>query len=93
MLSKEEVQKIASLARLKLTEKEIEEMGKDLSSILDYFKLIEKADVSDVLPDFYSGSKNVMRDDRKEEVKEARKIIEQAPMKEGKFVKVREILK
>ncbi|MGA2417882.1 MAG: Asp-tRNA(Asn)/Glu-tRNA(Gln) amidotransferase subunit GatC [Candidatus Staskawiczbacteria bacterium] len=43
MISKEEVQHIAKLARLELTEKEIEKMQKDLSAILDYFELLKRA--------------------------------------------------
>ena len=43
MISKEEVQHIAKLARLELTEKEAEKMQKDLSEILDYFDLLKKA--------------------------------------------------
>ncbi len=43
MISKEEVKRIAALARLELSEKEIEKMQKDLSSILDYFDLLKKA--------------------------------------------------
>jgi len=44
MISKEEVKHIAKLARLELTEKEIEKMQKDMSAILDYFNLLKKAD-------------------------------------------------
>ena len=40
MLSKEEVLKIAKLARLELTEQEVEKMQKDLSAVLDYFNLL-----------------------------------------------------
>ena len=43
MISKEEVRHIAELARLELSEKEIEKMQKDLSAILDYFDLLKKA--------------------------------------------------
>ena len=43
MISKEEVEHIAKLARLELTEKEVEKMQKDLSAILDYFNLLKKA--------------------------------------------------
>ncbi len=42
MISKEEVEHIAKLARLELTEKEIEKMQKDLTAILDYFNLLKK---------------------------------------------------
>jgi aspartyl-tRNA(Asn)/glutamyl-tRNA(Gln) amidotransferase subunit C len=43
MISKEEVLHIAKLARLELTEQEIEKMQKDLSSILDYFDILKRA--------------------------------------------------
>ena len=43
MITKEEVERIAKLARLELTEKEIEKIQKDLSAILDYFNLLKKA--------------------------------------------------
>ena len=43
MISKEEVEHIAKLARLELSDKETEKMQKDLSAILDYFNLLKKA--------------------------------------------------
>ena len=43
MISKEEVEHIAKLARLELAPVEIEKMQKDLSAILDYFNLLKKA--------------------------------------------------
>jgi aspartyl-tRNA(Asn)/glutamyl-tRNA(Gln) amidotransferase subunit C len=48
MLSKEEVKHIADLSRLKLSEKEIELMQKDLSAVLDYFNLLKKIDTSKI---------------------------------------------
>lgn len=48
MISKEEVQHIAKLARLGLTEKEIEKFQKELSSILDYFQKLKEVDISEV---------------------------------------------
>lgn len=43
MISEEEVKHIAKLARLELSEREVEKMQKDLSSILDYFNLLKEA--------------------------------------------------
>lgn len=43
MISKEEVLRIAQLARIELTELEVEKMQKDLSSILEYFDILKKA--------------------------------------------------
>lgn len=93
MISKDEVQHIAKLARLELTEKEVEKMQKDLSSILDYFNLLEKA------PKLVK-SENVqgdLRATRKDEVKPrdasmAEKIIAAAPGKKDDYIKVKTIL-
>jgi len=46
MISKQEVEHIAKLARLELTEKETEKIQKDMSAILDYFDLLKKASLS-----------------------------------------------
>lgn len=43
MILKEEVLHIAKLARLELTEQEVEKMQKDLTAILGYFEILEKA--------------------------------------------------
>jgi len=43
MISKDEVKHISKLARLELTDQEIEKMQKDLSAVLDYFELLKKA--------------------------------------------------
>ena len=45
MISKKEVQHIAKLARLGLTEKEIVKFQQELSSILDYAEKLKKIDV------------------------------------------------
>lgn len=50
MLSKEEVKHIAKLARLGLTEKEIEKYTKDLSNILEHFEKLKEVKVSGVEP-------------------------------------------
>jgi len=43
MISKEQVEHIAKLARLELTKAEVQKMQTDLSSILDYFEVLKKA--------------------------------------------------
>jgi len=64
MITKEEVKHIAKLARLGLTEKEIGKYQKDLSLIFDYFKKLEKVDVSSVEATSHPlAIKNVMRRD------------------------------
>ena len=47
-ISTNDIVRIAELARLHLTEIELESFSKDLSEILDYMNQIDKVDVSDV---------------------------------------------
>lgn len=92
MISKEEVEHIAKLARLELTKKEIEKMQKDLSSILDYFNLLKKAPK----PAAKKGSDNVMKPRKDETISRnegvAGKIIAAAPDKKDDYIKVKAIL-
>jgi len=53
MISKEKVKYIAKLARLALSEKEIERYQNDLSKILEYFEKLKEVDVSRVKPTFH----------------------------------------
>ncbi len=50
MLSREEVLHIAHLARLELTEEEIEAYRQQLSSILDYFERLKEVDTEGIPP-------------------------------------------
>jgi aspartyl-tRNA(Asn)/glutamyl-tRNA(Gln) amidotransferase subunit C len=98
MIKKEEVEHIAKLARLGLTEKEKEKIQKDLSSILDYFKLLRKLDTSKVEPTSHSFSSFLVKGDfgRKDEInpqplEKVRKLIEAAPDTKDGFVRVKAV--
>ncbi len=95
MISKEEVKHIANLARLELTEKEIEKMQKDLSEILDYFELLKKAPSSAKISQD-ENLDNLKLDLRKDEVISsydiAYKLIEATPEKKDNYIKVKAIL-
>jgi aspartyl-tRNA(Asn)/glutamyl-tRNA(Gln) amidotransferase subunit C len=63
-ISKEEIEHIASLARLSLTEEEKELFGSQLSSILDYMAKLSELDTRNVEPTSHVlPISNVMRDD------------------------------
>ncbi len=49
-ISKEDVQHIAKLARLHLTEDETERYSKQLGDIIDYFEMLNTLDLKDVEP-------------------------------------------
>lgn len=92
MISREEVLHIAKLARLELTEKEIEKMQKDLSSILDYFNVLNKVKEKPSITK--SVESNVLRKDeyRDENNNSSPDLIQAAPDKKDGYIKVKQIL-
>jgi aspartyl-tRNA(Asn)/glutamyl-tRNA(Gln) amidotransferase subunit C len=97
MISKEEVQHIAKLARLGLTEEEIKKFQKELSSILDYIEKLKKVDVSRIEPTSHSIKvENIIREDKahSEGAPEngAEKLLKLVPEKKGRYLKVKSIL-
>lgn len=95
MINKEEVKHIAKLARLGLTEKEIEQLQKELSSILDYFEELKEVDISEIEPTTHSILvENVMREDQINEKLKMKneKLLELAPDKKDGYLKVKSIL-
>lgn len=54
MITKQEVKHIAKLARLGLTEKEIEKFQKDLSTILDYIEKLKEVNIEGIEPTSHS---------------------------------------
>lgn len=93
-LTKQEVKHIATLARLELTEKEKEKFATQLSSILGYFKELQKVDLSKVMPTSQvTGLENVTRLD---EVKKCdkgtmKKLVAAAPERVDNLVKVKAV--
>ncbi len=58
------VKKVAAVARLELTDAEVQKFQSDLNNILDAFKLLGKADVKNVEPSFQPlPVKDVLRKD------------------------------
>ncbi|MEK7120902.1 MAG: Asp-tRNA(Asn)/Glu-tRNA(Gln) amidotransferase subunit GatC [Patescibacteria group bacterium] len=92
MISKEEVKKIADLARIRLSLKEMEKMTQELGSILGYVEQVKE--ISDVSTKNEEILKNVFRED--ENINESgfftKKILDLAPRKEGDYIKVKKIL-
>jgi len=95
MISKEEVERLAKLARLELTGQEVEKMQKDLSAILDYFNLLKKAPPlrrgsAGQAPKITSG--NLRKDEVASNNDLSEKIITAAPDKKEGYIKVKTIL-
>lgn len=94
-LSKNEIQHIAKLARLELTDEELEKYGGQLSAVLNYIDQLKEVDVKDVEPTAQvTGLENVLREDAvrdwdEEEIEEA---LADAPEKEERFIKVKRVI-
>lgn len=63
-LTRDDVLKLARLARLTITDEEIEQYRKELSEILRYVEQLQQADITGLKPTTQvTGLKNVMRED------------------------------
>ena len=92
-LSKEDVLKIARLARLELTADEIKKYGDQLSSILEYVKTLEKLDVKDIEPMAHAVTVTTpFREDREIFSNLFEKNAPNAPSREGNLFKVPKVL-
>jgi aspartyl-tRNA(Asn)/glutamyl-tRNA(Gln) amidotransferase subunit C len=93
MLTKDEVKHIAGLARIGVTEKDIEKFSKDLSVILDWMKQLEEIDIEGIQPTAHvSGVKNIAREDRIQEFFDTEKIIKLFPEEKDGYDKVKSVL-
>lgn len=93
MLSKEEVIKLAKLARIALTDAEVEKLQKDLTTVFDYVAELKQVDVEGLQEvSQVTGLVNVQRDDVPVFAQNHQEIFSQAPeMKDG-YYKVKAIL-
>jgi len=92
-LSREDVLHIALLARLGLTENEVERLSEQLSNILENFEVLQQVDTSGIPPTAHSiALQNVMRDDEVATSLPPSEILANAPRKDGDFFRVRAVL-
>jgi aspartyl-tRNA(Asn)/glutamyl-tRNA(Gln) amidotransferase subunit C len=62
-LTREDIAKIAHLARLALTDDELAHYGEQLSAILDYAARLEELELTGITPSAHGARHNVLRDD------------------------------
>jgi aspartyl-tRNA(Asn)/glutamyl-tRNA(Gln) amidotransferase subunit C len=93
MIDREQVHKVALLARLELTPEEEEQFTIQLGSILDYVEQLSELDVTDVLPTTRAiDVSNVTREDELQPYADREAILNSAPEQEGEFFKVPKIM-
>jgi len=95
MLSREEVKHIASLSRIGIEDKEVEDYKKNLSAILDYFKELEELDTKSIEPiGHITGRDDVSRLDERgmKDKFEREDILKNAPERKDGYIKVKSVL-
>jgi len=92
-ITKEDVKKVAQLARLNLNESEISNHAKQLEKILDYIQQLEKIDTDDIPCTTRAIEvKNSFRKDENKNFTDIEDILDLAPSREDKFFKVPKII-
>jgi len=92
-LSYEQVRHIAWLARLGLSEEEVEKFSLQLSDILENFEILKQVDTANVPPATHTiPLQNVFRKDDVAESYSQAEILANAPKQEGNCFKVQAIL-
>lgn len=93
MIDREQVRKVALLARLELTPAEEERFTAQVGDILDYFEQLSELDVSQVEPTTRAiDVSNITRVDDLRPCEDREAILQGAPEQEGDFFKVPKIL-
>jgi aspartyl-tRNA(Asn)/glutamyl-tRNA(Gln) amidotransferase subunit C len=87
------VEKIARLARLKLTDDEIDRFTGQLGSVLQYVEMLNEVDTDGVEPMAHAVElTNVLRDDEVTESLPREAALSNAPQTDGKYFLVPQIL-
>ncbi|MCX6763048.1 MAG: Asp-tRNA(Asn)/Glu-tRNA(Gln) amidotransferase subunit GatC [Candidatus Moranbacteria bacterium] len=94
MLTKKEVQKIANLARIEISEEEADKYSTELSDILGFVEKLNEANTEKIEPIAHiTGAKNVTREDKVVEYSDETKenIANNFPEKKDRFNKVKAV--
>jgi aspartyl-tRNA(Asn)/glutamyl-tRNA(Gln) amidotransferase subunit C len=92
MLTESQIEHLAKLARLDVSEKQTKQYAKQLSSVLVYFKQLNEVDTTDVpATNHITGLQNVAREDQVHEIFSEEKVLNAAPEIESRQVKVKAV--
>jgi aspartyl-tRNA(Asn)/glutamyl-tRNA(Gln) amidotransferase subunit C len=87
------VKHVAHLVRLGISEEEAQKFSGQFSSIIDYFNMLNEVDTSDVPSAAeITNTRNVMREDHVTPSMPREEFLNNAPHREGGFVKVPSVL-
>ncbi len=89
----EQVRRIAHLARLNLTDEEVQQLGSQLSSILDYMQTLDELDTDGIEPTAHPlPVRNVFREDETTASLGTSRVLANAPATDAPFFKVPKVL-
>jgi len=92
-ISEKEVEHVAWLAKIELSEEEKRLFTEQFNSILEYFRVIDEADIEDVPPTYHAVElANVLREDTLEPSFSRDKALANASNREKGFFKAPKIL-
>lgn len=92
-LDRTDVEHIALLARIGLTEEEVEMFREQLSNILEQFEILNDADTTGVAATGHAGQlQTVLREDVPEDSLEQDQVLHNAPRREGPLFRVKAVL-
>ncbi|MCC0179700.1 Asp-tRNA(Asn)/Glu-tRNA(Gln) amidotransferase subunit GatC [Waterburya agarophytonicola K14] len=92
-IDREEVKKVANLARLNITEAEEEAFTTQLNSILGYFDQLSELDTTDVQPTTRAiETSNITRADELTPFPDKEELLKAAPEQQGEFFRVPKII-
>ena len=87
-IDKQLIEHVASLAKLKLTDKEIEELMPQMKELLEHFSQLDQVNTDKVQPSFHPIElKNVTREDKKEECLTPEKALSNTEHKKDNYFK------
>ena len=88
VVDKKTVTKVAGLARLDLTERELVKFSRDLDEVLSAFRTLQRIPTRGVKPTFQPmGIRNVLRDDRVEPSIPRKKLLKNLKNREDGYIK------
>ena len=89
MLSREEVRHVAMLARLGLSDEEVETLRSQLGQVLEYIDILQKVDTSAVAPTAQVlAHQNIARPDNARHSLPPDEVLANAPAREEQFFRV-----
>ena len=93
-ITSEDILKLARLARLRISDDEIESYRQELDTIVGYFVILDKAEIDGLEPTSQvTGLQNVFRTDEvAEQVVQPDRLLEELPSKDDRYIKVKRMI-